>query len=63
MSYFLDSELRALSAAQLKQEKQSTSSQLLHVQQQISDLAYGNYRIYADAGSTTEQCKQLLNVF
>ncbi|VIO92901.1 Conserved oligomeric Golgi complex component 8, putative [Brugia malayi] len=59
MSYFLDSELRALTAAQLKQEKQSTSSQLLHVQQQISDLAYGNYRIYADAGSTTEQCKQL----
>ncbi|VDN88112.1 unnamed protein product, partial [Brugia pahangi] len=52
MSHFLDSELRALSAAQLKQEKQSTSSQLLHVQQQISDLAYGNYRIYADAGST-----------
>ncbi|KAL3993700.1 Dor1-like family protein [Acanthocheilonema viteae] len=59
MSHFLDDELRALSTAQLKQEKQNTSSQLLHVQQQISDLAYGNYRIYADAGSTTERCREL----
>ncbi|EFO21480.2 hypothetical protein LOAG_07009 [Loa loa] len=59
MSHFLDDELRGLTAAQLKQEKQNTSSQLLRVQQQISDLAYGNYRIYADAGSTTERCRQL----
>ncbi|VDK79810.1 unnamed protein product [Onchocerca ochengi] len=59
MSHFLDNELRTLSAAQLKQEKHNTFSQLLHVQQQISDLAYGNYRIYADAGSTTERCRQL----
>uniref|UniRef100_A0A0R3RXS2 Conserved oligomeric Golgi complex subunit 8 n=1 Tax=Elaeophora elaphi TaxID=1147741 RepID=A0A0R3RXS2_9BILA len=59
MSHFLDNELRTLSAAQLRQEKQNTSSQLLHVQQQISDLAYGNYRIYADAGSTTERCREL----
>lgn len=44
----------------LEQEKQNTSSQLIHVQQQISDLAYGNYRIYADAGSTTEHCRQLV---
>lgn len=42
-------------------EKQSTESQLLHVQQQISDLAYGNYRIYADAGSTTERCRTLVS--
>uniref|UniRef100_A0A8R1XR47 Conserved oligomeric Golgi complex subunit 8 n=1 Tax=Onchocerca volvulus TaxID=6282 RepID=A0A8R1XR47_ONCVO len=67
MSHFLDNELRTLSAAQLnlflvqilEQEKHNTFSQLLHVQQQISDLAYGNYRIYADAGSTTERCRQL----
>ncbi|VDK72637.1 unnamed protein product [Litomosoides sigmodontis] len=59
MSYFLDNELRELSAAQLRQERQNTSSRLLHVQQQISDLAYGNYRIYADAGSTTERCREL----
>ncbi|CAG9535159.1 unnamed protein product [Cercopithifilaria johnstoni] len=59
MSHFLDNELLTLSAAQLRQEEQNTSSQLLHVQQQISDLAYGNYRIYADAGSTTERCREL----
>lgn len=40
-------------------EKQSISSQLLHIKQQISDLAYNNYRIYADAGSTTEYCRKM----
>ncbi|VDN37296.1 unnamed protein product [Gongylonema pulchrum] len=55
----LDDDLRTLSATQLQHEKQSTAVQLLHVQQEISDLAYGNYRIYADAGSTTEQCRAL----
>uniref|UniRef100_A0A915PPE6 Conserved oligomeric Golgi complex subunit 8 n=1 Tax=Setaria digitata TaxID=48799 RepID=A0A915PPE6_9BILA len=59
MSHFLDDELRILSAAQLRQEKHAISSHLLHIKQQISDLAYGNYQIYADAGSTTERCRQL----
>lgn len=59
MSLDVESELRTLSAQQLRQEKQSITSQLLHVQQQISDLAYGNYRTYADAGSTTEHCRRM----
>ncbi|VDD89750.1 unnamed protein product [Enterobius vermicularis] len=42
-------------------EKQSITSQLLHVQQQISDLAFCNYRTYADAGSTTEHCRKKVN--
>uniref|UniRef100_A0A9J2Q228 Conserved oligomeric Golgi complex subunit 8 n=1 Tax=Ascaris lumbricoides TaxID=6252 RepID=A0A9J2Q228_ASCLU len=58
MSFDIDSELRTQTAQQLRQEKQGIASQLLHVQQQISDLAYGNYRTYADAGSTTEYCRK-----
>ncbi|KAM3722601.1 Conserved oligomeric Golgi complex subunit [Dirofilaria immitis] len=59
MSYLLDNELRILSTTQLKQEKHNTAFQLLDVQQQISDLAYGNYRVYADTGNTAERCRQL----
>lgn len=59
ISHFLDNDLRSLSASQLQQGKHNIASQLLHVQRQISDLAYGNYRTYADAGSTTERCRKL----
>lgn len=58
MSFDVESELKSSSAQQLRQEKHGICSQLLHVQQQISDLAYGNYRTYADAGSTTEHCRK-----
>ncbi|MFH4980148.1 hypothetical protein AB6A40_006857 [Gnathostoma spinigerum] len=44
---------------ELRHEKQTTASQLLDLQRKISDLAYGNYRTYADAGSTTEHCRRM----
>lgn len=58
MTFDVNSDLKSSTANQLRQEKQSISSQLLHVQQQISDLAFCNYRTYADAGSTTEHCRK-----
>ncbi|VDK18628.1 unnamed protein product, partial [Anisakis simplex] len=40
------------------QQRECINSKLVHIQQQISDLAFDNYRTYADAGSTTEYCRK-----
>ncbi|KHN71152.1 Conserved oligomeric Golgi complex subunit 8 [Toxocara canis] len=58
MPFDVDGELCTRTAQQLRQQRQAIASQLVHVQQQISDLAYGNYRTYADAGTTSEYCRK-----
>ncbi|CAD5219870.1 unnamed protein product [Bursaphelenchus okinawaensis] len=52
---------RNCSLSELDSKRAGLSSQISHLTQKISDLAFNNYRIYADAGRTAENCSEMLD--
>ncbi|CAD5227282.1 unnamed protein product [Bursaphelenchus xylophilus] len=52
---------RNCSLSELESKRAGLSSQISHLTQKISDLAFNNYRIYADAGRTAENCSDMLD--
>ncbi|CAJ0937002.1 unnamed protein product, partial [Mesorhabditis belari] len=51
-------ELGKMGADQLKRERVAISNDLKRLQDQIGDLAFNNYRTYANANRTTKHCQQ-----
>ncbi|KAK6747470.1 hypothetical protein RB195_000582 [Necator americanus] len=48
-----------MGSEQLRRERSLISSDLKSLQDQIGDLAFNNYRTYADAGRTTQHCTDI----
>ncbi|KAH7730617.1 Conserved oligomeric Golgi complex component 8 [Aphelenchoides avenae] len=55
----LEKEFHNLGLSELYAQKSGLASRVQHLQNEISDLAFNNYRTYADAGRTAENCKQM----
>ncbi|VDL74401.1 unnamed protein product [Nippostrongylus brasiliensis] len=55
----IDDELKAMGSEQLRRERNHILSDLKSLQDQIGDLAFNNYRTYADAGRTTQYCTEI----
>jgi hypothetical protein len=45
----------------LASQRTGLSSRIGHLSNEISDLAFNNYRTYADAGRTAEHCKKMFS--
>ncbi|TMS39198.1 hypothetical protein L596_005763 [Steinernema carpocapsae] len=59
MAKSIEDDLKVLSVGRLRTERSSLSSHVLHLQNEIGDLAFNNYRTYADVGRTAEMCKEM----
>ncbi|KAK0399754.1 hypothetical protein QR680_003198 [Steinernema hermaphroditum] len=55
----IEDDLKVLSVGRLRTERSGLSSRILHLQNEIGDLAFNNYRTYADVGRTAELCKEM----
>lgn len=44
----------------LEHQRTSNRSRILQLQNEISNLAFNNYRTYADVGRTAEHCKEMV---
>ncbi|CAJ0579655.1 unnamed protein product, partial [Mesorhabditis spiculigera] len=53
-----EKELGRMGAEQLRREQMAITYDLERLQAQIGDLAFNNYRTYANASRTTQQCQQ-----
>ena len=42
-------------------QRSGLSSRINHLTNEIGDLAFNNYRTYADAGRTAEHCKEMVS--
>ncbi|EPB76375.1 hypothetical protein ANCCEY_04536 [Ancylostoma ceylanicum] len=57
--FMIEDELRTMGSEQLRRERSLISNDLKSLQDQIGDLAFNNYRTYADAGRTTQHCTEI----
>ncbi|VDM76690.1 unnamed protein product, partial [Strongylus vulgaris] len=59
--FMIEDELRTMGSEQLSygRERSLISNDLKSLQDQIGDLAFNNYRTYADAGRTTQHCTEI----
>ncbi|CAJ0601669.1 unnamed protein product [Cylicocyclus nassatus] len=57
--FMIEDELRSMGSEQLRRERSLISNDLKSLQDQIGDLAFNNYRTYADAGRTTQHCTEI----
>uniref|UniRef100_A0A1I8AD69 Conserved oligomeric Golgi complex subunit 8 n=1 Tax=Steinernema glaseri TaxID=37863 RepID=A0A1I8AD69_9BILA len=57
----IEDDLKVLSVGRLRTERSGLSSHILHLQNEIGDLAFNNYRTYADVGRTAELCKEMFS--
>ncbi|KAK6027139.1 Dor1-like family protein [Ostertagia ostertagi] len=57
--FTIEDELRTMGSEQLRRERNLILSDLKSLQDQIGDLAFNNYRTYADAGRTTQHCTEI----
>ncbi|PAV59621.1 hypothetical protein WR25_08206 [Diploscapter pachys] len=55
----IEEEIKSMSLEQLRRERALISNELKSLQDQIGDLAFNNYRTYADAGRTTQDCTKI----
>ncbi|KAI6176374.1 Component of oligomeric Golgi complex 8 [Aphelenchoides bicaudatus] len=56
----LDS-FRELNLQELKEQQASLTAKISHLSNKISDLAFNNYRTYANAGRTAENCIEMFS--
>nr|CDJ93876.1 Dor1 protein domain containing protein [Haemonchus contortus] len=57
--FTIEEELRTMGSEQLRRERTLILNDLKSLQDQIGDLAFNNYRTYADAGRTTQHCTEI----
>ncbi|GMR50542.1 hypothetical protein PMAYCL1PPCAC_20737 [Pristionchus mayeri] len=57
----VESALRNSSIHELRAQHASIERELSSLNEQIGDLAFNNYRTYADAGRTTQHCKTIFS--
>ncbi|KAJ1362873.1 hypothetical protein KIN20_022580 [Parelaphostrongylus tenuis] len=50
--YMIEHELKTMGSEQLRRERSLILNDLRSLEDQIGDLAFNNYRTYADAGRT-----------
>lgn len=57
--FTVEDELRSMGSEHLRRERSLIQGDLKSLQDQIGDLAFNNYRTYADAGRTTQHCTEI----
>lgn len=57
--FMIEHELKAMGLEQLRRERSLILNDLISLEDQIGDLAFKNYRTYADAGRTTQHCTEI----
>uniref|UniRef100_A0A0K0CZ88 Conserved oligomeric Golgi complex subunit 8 n=1 Tax=Angiostrongylus cantonensis TaxID=6313 RepID=A0A0K0CZ88_ANGCA len=55
----IEHELKTMGSEQLRRERSLILNDLRSLDDQIGDLAFNNYRTYADAGRTTQHCTEI----
>uniref|UniRef100_A0A7E4VI28 Conserved oligomeric Golgi complex subunit 8 n=1 Tax=Panagrellus redivivus TaxID=6233 RepID=A0A7E4VI28_PANRE len=53
--------IQKLSLSELLSQRSGLNARITHLGNEISDLAFNNYRTYADAGRTAEHCKEMFS--
>jgi hypothetical protein len=56
----IEKDIQQFSLAEISSQRTGLSSRIGHLSNEISDLAFNNYRTYADAGRTAEHCKKMV---
>uniref|UniRef100_A0AC34F0D9 Conserved oligomeric Golgi complex subunit 8 n=1 Tax=Panagrolaimus sp. ES5 TaxID=591445 RepID=A0AC34F0D9_9BILA len=57
----IEKDIQQLTLAEISSQRTGLSSRIGHLSNEISDLAFNNYRTYADAGRTAEHCKKMVS--
>ncbi|KAI1702427.1 dor1-like family domain-containing protein [Ditylenchus destructor] len=55
----IEKDFQNLSLEELRLQRSGLSSRIDHLQNEVSNLAFNNYRTYADVGRTAEHCKEM----
>uniref|UniRef100_A0A914GU48 Conserved oligomeric Golgi complex subunit 8 n=1 Tax=Globodera rostochiensis TaxID=31243 RepID=A0A914GU48_GLORO len=55
----IEKEFTSLSFGELNSEKVRVGSRIQHLQNELSELAFHNYRTYVDVGRTAEHCREM----
>uniref|UniRef100_A0A915E8K0 Conserved oligomeric Golgi complex subunit 8 n=1 Tax=Ditylenchus dipsaci TaxID=166011 RepID=A0A915E8K0_9BILA len=57
----IEKDFQRLSLEELRIQRAGLGSRINHLQNEISTLAFNNYRTYADVGRTAENCKEMFS--